>query len=105
MMTAAFSVVGFFFFNDTATTEIYTLSLHDALPGGVRRGQRVFAGDGRAGLHAGGAGRVLRAALPRLDDRRRADRDPQEPHRGRRVRAELFAAARLGPNPHARRRS
>src|SRR2546430_12196678 len=23
----------FFFFNDTATTEIYTLSLHDALPG------------------------------------------------------------------------
>src|SRR3712207_9199506 len=32
----------FFFFNDTATTEIYTLSLHDALPicsprGGRRR--------------------------------------------------------------------
>src|SRR3989442_7415460 len=27
-----FSVVIFFFFNDTATTEIYTLSLHDALP-------------------------------------------------------------------------
>src|SRR5687768_18001549 len=26
------SVVFFFFFNDTATTEIYTLSLHDALP-------------------------------------------------------------------------
>src|SRR2546430_17612278 len=30
----------FFFFNDTATTEIYTLSLHDALPisreGGTR---------------------------------------------------------------------
>src|SRR3712207_9321530 len=25
-------VVWFFFFNDTATTEIYTLSLHDALP-------------------------------------------------------------------------
>src|SRR3712207_8424035 len=24
--------VGVFFFNDTATTEIYTLSLHDALP-------------------------------------------------------------------------
>jgi len=24
--------VGYFFFNDTATTEIYTLSLHDALP-------------------------------------------------------------------------
>src|SRR6266496_6630167 len=26
------SVFVFFFFNDTATTEIYTLSLHDALP-------------------------------------------------------------------------
>ena len=25
-------MVCFFFFNDTATTEIYTLSLHDALP-------------------------------------------------------------------------
>src|SRR5258705_9886807 len=26
------STSSFFFFNDTATTEIYTLSLHDALP-------------------------------------------------------------------------
>src|SRR5256885_13300241 len=25
-------MIFFFFFNDTATTEIYTLSLHDALP-------------------------------------------------------------------------
>src|SRR5256885_5144556 len=36
----------FFFFNDTATTEIYTLSLHDALPifevTLVRRNQRFF---------------------------------------------------------------
>src|SRR2546422_3135608 len=39
----------FFFFNDTATTEIYTLSLHDALPisvfvvrrGGPSRGSRT----------------------------------------------------------------
>src|SRR5256886_12204714 len=36
----------FFFFNDTATTEIYTLSLHDALPiyrhaGGGRRLHRL----------------------------------------------------------------
>src|SRR3712207_8036900 len=39
----------FFFFNDTATTEIYTLSLHDALPIFVRGTQHtdkrtVFAG-------------------------------------------------------------
>src|SRR3712207_9270342 len=27
-----FYILIFFFFNDTATTEIYTLSLHDALP-------------------------------------------------------------------------
>src|SRR2546426_2254613 len=28
----SYSLFFFFFFNDTATTEIYTLSLHDALP-------------------------------------------------------------------------
>src|SRR5258708_9386217 len=32
----------FFFFNDTATTEIYTLSLHDALP--IFRGDRDWPG-------------------------------------------------------------
>src|SRR2546425_2787640 len=31
----------FFFFNDTATTEIYTLSLHDALP--------IYSQNGRTG--------------------------------------------------------
>src|SRR5256885_15589786 len=31
----------FFFFNDTATTEIYTLSLHDALP--IFYGRRFWA--------------------------------------------------------------
>src|SRR2546429_6595971 len=31
-MRVSSSSVIFFFFNDTATTEIYTLSLHDALP-------------------------------------------------------------------------
>src|SRR3712207_7880737 len=31
-----------FFFNDTATTEIYTLSLHDALP--ILRGARAMIG-------------------------------------------------------------
>src|SRR5689334_25336203 len=38
--------LSFFFFNDTATTEIYTLSLHDALPicrrdGDALRGERL----------------------------------------------------------------
>src|SRR5690349_23951917 len=31
-MLPLMSFISFFFFNDTATTEIYTLSLHDALP-------------------------------------------------------------------------
>src|SRR5256885_11637324 len=48
----------FFFFNDTATTEIYTLSLHDALPISVRlhRGGRDGHGGQRHGL-CRGAGR------------------------------------------------
>src|SRR2546427_11652647 len=32
LSSVSFSFFFFFFFNDTATTEIYTLSLHDALP-------------------------------------------------------------------------
>src|SRR3989442_8276008 len=32
----------FFFFNDTATTEIYTLSLHDALPISRRQSRRTW---------------------------------------------------------------
>src|SRR2546422_6613091 len=47
----------FFFFNDTATTEIYTLSLHDALPISVH-GRQVRGGgaadsllDAHAALH------------------------------------------------------
>src|SRR2546430_11927250 len=34
----------FFFFNDTATTEIYTLSLHDALPISGEGGRRTVRG-------------------------------------------------------------
>src|SRR3712207_9144736 len=34
----------FFFFNDTATTEIYTLSLHDALPISARQTRTVALG-------------------------------------------------------------
>src|SRR2546429_3461263 len=43
----------FFFFNDTATTEIYTLSLHDALP--ISRGLSVLP-PLRAGQRADHAG-------------------------------------------------
>src|SRR2546427_5873847 len=40
----------FFFFNDTATTEIYTLSLHDALP--ICRGELLAEG-GRERIELG----------------------------------------------------
>src|SRR3712207_7654911 len=50
--------LSFFFFNDTATTEIYTLSLHDALPicaaaAGPTEGDRAPL-PGRRELRAGG---------------------------------------------------
>src|SRR3712207_8802548 len=45
-----------FFFNDTATTEIYTLSLHDALP--IFRGPHRAARAARARPRDGGGGDV-----------------------------------------------
>src|SRR5256885_14892401 len=52
----------FFFFNDTATTEIYTLSLHDALPisdaklmNATIAGNIATGGDG-GGVYLGGKG-------------------------------------------------
>src|SRR3712207_9591955 len=56
----------FFFFNDTATTEIYTLSLHDALP--------IWA-------WGGCAGRALRRLRLRCPRRRRC-RSPRSRPRG-----------------------
>src|SRR5205809_7239507 len=59
--------VYFFFFNATATTEIYTLSLHDALP-----------------ISTGTAG-VARQERPLQDDlaRTRGEIDPADPDDGR----------------------
>src|SRR2546430_11991293 len=52
--------MSFFFFNDTATTEIYTLSLHDALP--ISQGDRDRPAH-RTGVPVSGAG-LRRAVLP-----------------------------------------
>src|SRR3712207_9183774 len=77
-------LVFIFFFNDTATTEIYTLSLHDALPisvvdapalqAGDQRGQRLRlasagggAGRRRGGRHRLGGGRGLDRKSTRLN--------------------------------------
>src|SRR2546426_5410916 len=57
----------FFFFNDTATTEIYTLSLHDALPiyrARLRLPRRLHLG-------ATGEGAAGRRGAPRRDRARR----------------------------------
>src|SRR5438034_5700828 len=57
------SFVFFFFFNDTATTEIYTLSLHDALP--------ISRRSGRKGQdHAGRVSTQPQRALARLQPER-----------------------------------
>src|SRR2546430_12721917 len=60
----------FFFFNDTATTEIYTLSLHDALP--------ICRARVAVGAAAQQPGAEPEASHVRGDDRRhRLDRGPE----------------------------
>src|SRR5438034_7790110 len=59
----------FFFFTDTATTEIYTLSLHDALP--ISMGRAVLARDAAG----------LATAVPALTVRRTAHVIPSVPDR------------------------
>src|SRR5689334_24533871 len=44
------AISAFFFFNDTATTEIYTLSLHDALPISRQRPPPVDGGRSLRGV-------------------------------------------------------
>src|SRR5690349_24802283 len=63
-----YDVSFFFFFNDKAAAEIYTLSLHDALPIWVRRrGRRVARAERRHEVRRGRG----RRPLPRGHERRR----------------------------------
>src|SRR3712207_7632891 len=75
------SCFSFFFFNDTATTEIYTLSLHDALPilNGAGAGNLARQGDrplgrrtprraARSRLHWALGRRVRRPRLGRSEE-------------------------------------
>src|SRR2546425_844911 len=66
--TRPVAVLYFFFFNDTATTEIYTLSLHDALP--------ISTTDSRYSV-ARRRDRARATAQPRVPG------DAQRPHPGR----------------------
>src|SRR2546430_3789570 len=92
-------ILFFFFFNDTATTEIYTLSLHDALPisrprhpepSPLRRPhlarRRPPRGDAR--------GAARRDARPPRRLLRRPRRRPHHAHRGRLPRHSLHPARR-----------
>src|SRR2546426_6149315 len=83
-MIASYSLISFFFFfNDTATTEIYPLSLHDALP--------IYPPDphGAAGAEPV-APRAADETGRRLHD---VHRRPQQRHRRHRD-AELLGAER-----------
>src|SRR3712207_6951541 len=50
----------FFFFNDTATTEIYTLSLHDALPIWSTKASTTFERFSKVYAKAVGGGKLLK---------------------------------------------
>src|SRR3712207_8381772 len=67
----------FFFFNDTATTEIYTLSLHDALPisAWVARPARVRAASCAS---AGGASRTARRSRATREEGARVPRSDRK---------------------------
>src|SRR5258708_22267639 len=62
MVSVSLHAIFFFFFNDTATTEIYTLSLHDALP--ICAGATSLLPERHLGLVAA---HELDDALQRLD--------------------------------------
>src|ERR1035437_10545470 len=55
--TRVHCALSFFFFNDTATTEIYTLSLHDALPISSRRPARTWTSSPKDHVTYGSADR------------------------------------------------
>src|SRR6267143_50039 len=85
MKRRTFQTVSFFFFNDTATTEIYTLSLHDALPISRRGGAQHFRGRGPPQQRAAPGGPAP------------LGRSPPRAGRNRRLRgARSRAAARIG---------
>src|SRR2546430_13890159 len=91
-------MICFFFFNDTATTEIYTLSLHDALPISRRASRPASA--------PGPSGHRRCDCRPPTGRRARAPRPPIRPRAGREARAALVwrwrgrgGGARAAPPP------
>src|SRR3712207_7627569 len=86
-------VCDFFFFNDTATTEIYTLSLHDALPiSAALDGRGPPPGHDRGGH---GARRRLDRAGGRAGRRRRRDPDPRSEEHTSELQSRQYLVCRL----------
>src|SRR3989441_6536521 len=103
----------FFFFNDTATTEIYTLSLHDALPISAHNRRHHRAGGPRLSHDALGhqglpnGGRRGRAAGAHSPPRRRhsgVGPPPHDPVRGLGLPSghRLRGGGRRHADPHGR---
>src|SRR5260370_40510441 len=84
------SLFFFFFFNDTATTEIYTLSLHDALP--ISGGRR----HSRSGPDNQSFGAEARPAPPRLALQRAASPAGEAEGRGSPPPSSSSPEARVG---------
>src|SRR6478672_5137966 len=70
-MSFSFLFSCFFFFNDPAPTEIYTLSLHDALPISVDRAYH------HAGKQNERRDRVRNPPAPKVSDDRRGEAYPE----------------------------
>src|SRR2546425_5184579 len=79
-----FLLFAFFFFNDTATTEIYTLSLHDALP--------ISIGDRKARIEAQRGPNYAPCEWPKPA---RPDRGMRHAHRSEEHTSELQSLAYL----------
>src|SRR5258705_2424704 len=85
----------FFFFNDTATTEIYTLSLHDALPICHARGTAPDASP-RPAAAAARRARPRVTTMPRRSaSRRAAPRCSSDPGRSEEHTSELQSLRHL----------
>src|SRR2546426_12735007 len=84
LLCTALKYTCFFFFNDTATTEIYTLSLHDALPICTEtcgRGYRRRAAPDVGSAAPGYGGSASRSCEPA--SARRADAQAEQPYERR----------------------
>src|SRR2546422_9442137 len=90
----------FFFFNDTATTEIYTLSLHDALPI-YDAGERATLGrdaerTGDERLETARRREGQRHAVPTVDEPEHVRPEHRDPRRPRQLRESRLAPAPPG---------